>query len=346
MRIFPNQLASQLSKLKPIYLVFGDDPWLIDNCKQQIIDAARSQGFDERILLNTQDSNFQWQQLEQEFQAMSLFATKRIIELQLPNAKPGTEGANCLQNLIAQGHLDTILLLTGGKLGLEQTKSKWFKTLDSSGIYLPCTTPEGLQFQRWLDDRIARLKLKLTVDAKSMLVSLYEGNLLAADQALKLLKLLETGEPLSANTIAQYFEDQSRFSVFQLTDSLLSNQHTRSQHMLLQLKTEGTAMTIILWSLFKELTTLLTLKSAQTQGDNLAPLWSKMRIWDKRKPFYQSALNRLTLEQIEYILSCLSKLELNLKQHGIEDWTALSHLCLLFDSDAHSKLAHIEFELI
>ena len=342
MRVYPDQLPRQLSPLKSVYLVFGDDPWLTENCKQQIIAAARKQGFDERITLDTQDTGFQWSQLEQEYQAMSLFASRRIIELHLASAKPGTDGSALLQSLLAHPSPDTILLLIGPKLGQEQTKTKWFRALDSLGIYLPCATPEGAQFQRWLDGRIQAMALKLNRDAKAMLFNLYEGNLLAADQALKLLKLLANEQDLTAEQLSHYFEDQSRFSVFQLTDALLENHKSRALHMLAQLKGEGTAMPIVLWALFKELAILLKLKSAQEAGTNLSSMWGSLRIWDKRKPLYQSALNRLTLVQIEQMLALAATLEAKLKQQGEEDWVGMSHLCLLFDPTAHRQLAHIE----
>lgn len=343
MRVYPNQLARHLNQLLPCYLIFGDDPWLIETTKDQIRHFAKQQGFDERVQL-VQETGFNWSDLTQEWQAMSLFSSKRIIELNLPNAKPGTDGSTTLQALFQTPNPDMLLIIEGPKLATEQTNSKWFKTLDAHGVYLPCATPEGDQFMRWLDSRIKHFQLNLQTDARAMLYSLYEGNLLAADQAMQLLQLLSPTHPISADELNHYFEDQSRFTVFQLTDALLSNHQQSAQHMLGQLNGEGTALPILLWALFKELHLLLTLKSEQTQGAALNALWSKHRIWDQRKPLYQTALQRLTREQIEHMLAFASKLELNLKLHGREDWTGLSHLCLLFDPKAHRQLSHITLD--
>lgn len=343
MRVYPDQLAKQLNPLKAVYLIFGDDPWLTDQARRQIISSARSQGFDENVQLY-QESGFDWSSLVDEWQSMSLFASRRIIELTLPQGKPGADGSKTFKQLLDVPNPDTILLIKGPKLAAEQTKSKWFKLLDSDGIYVPCTTPEGPQFQRWLDTRINHFKLNLSPDARSMLAALYEGNLLAADQALQLLSLLSPNEIINTEQLSAYFEDQSRFSVFQLADALLANQQEKAQHILSQLQSEGVALPILLWSLFKELSSLLTLKSAQDRGEQLQSLWQKMRIWDKRKSLYQGALQRLERTQIEHMLAVTSSIERKLKQHGAEDWVAISHLCLLFDPRAHQSLAHIEFD--
>ncbi|MBB1269489.1 DNA polymerase III subunit delta [Shewanella sp. SR44-3] len=341
MRVYPDKLSQYLTKLPACFLLFGDDPWLVDNAKRQILKAAKKQGFEERVQL-AQENNFNWDELQQEWQSMSLFASRRIIELQLPNAKPGTDGSAALQSLMQSPNPDVLLILHGPKLASEQTNNKWFKSLDAHGVYVPCITPEGKQFSRWLDERINLYKLQLDHDAKAMLFNLFEGNLLAAEQALQLLQLLSPNTLIHSDKLSDYFEDQSHFSVFQLMDALLSNHQKQAQHMLAQLASEDTALPILLWALFKELTTLLALKQAQTQGEQLNSLWSKHRIWDKRKPLYQHALSHLSLPQIEHMLAFASKLEVNLKQHGDDNWVGLSHLCLLFDPAAHSKLAHIE----
>ena len=340
MRVYPDRLTQQLGKQHQCYLLFGDDPWLVNTSHREILDFAKQQGFEERIQLQ-QETGFNWQELMQEWQAMSLFSSRRIIELTLPTAKPGTEGSSMLQALMQSPNPDMLLIILGPKLAAEQTKSKWFKSLDANGLYVPCATPEGQQFQRWLESRIQYYHLRFDNDAKSMMLTLYEGNLLAADQALKLLQLLSKNQVITTEQLNRYFEDQSRFSVFQLLDALLANQQDKALHMLSQLKGEGTAMPVLLWSLFKELNTLLQLKSAQARGESLSTMWSQHRIWDKRKALYQNALTRLSLEQIETMLAQTSELETKLKQQGIEDWTGLSHLCLLFDPKAHQSISFI-----
>lgn len=343
MRIYPDQLARQLSPLPQCCLIFGDDPWLCEQSRAALHSEAKRQGFEEKIQLS-QETGFSWNELFEQWQAMSLFSSRRIIELTLPQAKPGTDGSAMLQTLMQIDNPDVLLILTGPKLAAEQTKSKWFKSLDAKGIYVPCATPEGAQFQRWLDGRINYYGLSLARDPREMLFALYEGNLLAADQALQLLQLLSPTAPIDCEQLSQYFEDQSRFSVFQLTDAMLNNQQDKAQHILSQLKSEGVAMPIILWSLFKELAVLLQLKTAQDKRESLQGLWGKLRIWDKRKPIYQNALNRLELTHIETLLAGASAIELKLKQQGIEDWTGLSHISLLFDAKAHNKLAHIALD--
>ena len=51
MRVYPEQFSQQVQSIKPIFLVFGDEPWLIAEMRQQIMTKLRDKGFHERIFL-------------------------------------------------------------------------------------------------------------------------------------------------------------------------------------------------------------------------------------------------------------------------------------------------------
>ena len=86
------QLAGSLQRgLAPIYLIGGEEPLLLQECCDQIREAAKAQGFVERELLQV-DRGFDWSELEQAA-APSLFATQKIIDLRLRTGKPGQKGA-------------------------------------------------------------------------------------------------------------------------------------------------------------------------------------------------------------------------------------------------------------
>ena len=92
MRIKPDQLQNHLTRgLAGCYMVHGDEPLL----QQEICDAirtkARQEGFLERDLFHV-EGRFDWQQITASDQAMSLFSSRKIIEIRMPSGKPGKEG--------------------------------------------------------------------------------------------------------------------------------------------------------------------------------------------------------------------------------------------------------------
>ena len=84
MKLYPNQLNQQLAKsLQANWLVFGDEPLQKIESIDAIRACAKQQGFEERITF-TVDNSFDWSQLDQAYNELSLFATRKIIELEIP----------------------------------------------------------------------------------------------------------------------------------------------------------------------------------------------------------------------------------------------------------------------
>ena len=96
MQLKPNQLAGQLKKgLATCYLVSGDEPLLVQEATDAIRQAARDGGYLERQRI-TISGKSDWLELGHVSSALSLFAEHKLIEIELPNGKPGAEGSKAL----------------------------------------------------------------------------------------------------------------------------------------------------------------------------------------------------------------------------------------------------------
>ncbi|WP_416305074.1 DNA polymerase III subunit delta [Neptunicella sp. SCSIO 80796] len=331
MQIYPNRFSEHLNgQLKPFYLIFGDEPQQKIEAIEQLRSAARQQGFDERQSLQV-DNQFQWYSLIEASQSMSLFSNRQIIELELPTGKPGTEGSKTLVTLAEHTNPDTIFVLHGDKIGRDVQNSKWFKTLDKQGVYVPCYPVEGRQLQQWITNRLKLRQIRTSPEAVALLAEHCEGNLLAAQQEIDKLPLLFPDGQIDFVQLQKAVGDHARFNVFQLVDVLLSGDITKTIRMLYRLESEGIEPVVILWALNREWQTLYELKFAQQQGQNLGQLWKSMRIWQSRQSLYSAALNRLSMQDLERMQPKLAALDQGLKQSSIlRPFIEISHLCLLF----------------
>ena len=91
--IKPEQLSAQLQRgLAGVYLIGGPEPLLVQECRDQVCQAAREQGFNERHLLQA-ERGFDWAELAGAGGAPSLFSSRKVIDLRIPSGKPGQQGA-------------------------------------------------------------------------------------------------------------------------------------------------------------------------------------------------------------------------------------------------------------
>ena len=99
MKLRAEQLAAQLQRattLAPLWLVHGDDALLVLEAADRIRAAAREQGFGERDTLIV-GHGFRWDALALAAGNLSLFGGAKLIDLRIPNGKPGRDGGEALQ---------------------------------------------------------------------------------------------------------------------------------------------------------------------------------------------------------------------------------------------------------
>jgi len=330
MKVFPDKLPDALAKkLPPVVIVAGEEPLQHVEACDAVRAAAREAGVEEREVLHV-EANFAWGRLTEAAANLSLFATRRLIEVRLGSGKPGQDGAKALRDYAEslQGS-DDVLLLSTGKLDYREQKSAWFKALDKVGLFVPVWPVDPSRLGFWLRDRAGQHGLSLDLDAARLLGERTEGNLLAADQELqKLALMLPPGARVGAREIAGGVEDSARYDVFTLMDACLKGERVRVTRIMAGLRGEGVEAPIVLWALSRELRLLLSLQQHLDQGQSLehACKAQKPPIFEKRRPAYQQALARLPLKRLHKLLLFAQRLDLSIKgaaalplQDGLHD---------------------------
>lgn len=328
MKIYHNQLNKHLTQPLPnVWLVFGDEPWQKNDALAQIKYAAGQQGFVERINF-TADDKFNWQDVLDEYLALSLFASQRIIEVELIN-KVNEAGSKVLLSLIERLHQDVILIFHGAKLDAATTNKKWFKGFNEQGVYLPVYDLDNKNLNQWLSKQAQHYQLNLPVETKNMLMDLFEGNVLALDQELQKLAILYANQQVSAEEIEKLAIKQARFNPFQLVDALLVQDLKKCLSIIDQLKQEATPVGQLLWVLHKEINTLKSMLMDKENGLSLPEIFKKYRVWKNKESLYKTALSRLTLLAVQQALSRLASIDLISKTSSDFDiYLLLSDLCI------------------
>lgn len=253
MRLTPAQVLAHLAKgLAPIYVVAGEEPLLLQETLDALRAAARKAGYSEREVLDA-DRYFNWQQLADACASLSLFATRRIVEVRLPSGTPNDEGVKVLKTLAGHPSPDTLVILVCGALDTRQRGAGWYVALEEAGASVYCWPVKPAEFAAWLGGRVKAAGLQLEPEALKLLAERTEGNLLAAAQDLEKLKLLFPGEAVSAERLAEAVADSARFEAFDLNHRALSGDGEGSVRSLQRLREEGVAPLEILgalvWSL-------------------------------------------------------------------------------------------------
>jgi DNA polymerase-3 subunit delta len=310
MRIYHNNLAATLNQgFKPVWLVFGDEPWQKNDSLRVLKAHHTQQGFDEIIKL-TADDKFDWSIVQQEYNSMSLFSNLRIIEIEISTNKLNDAGSKALLSLSENFCNDVVLIIHGAKLDAAQQKKKWFKTLEGKGCFLPLYDIEGKQLHQWLNRQIKQLGLNIQHDVVPLMIELFEGNLLALDQELQKLSILFGANLITIQDAEKIIIKQAKFNPFQVIDTVLIGDLKKCVSILDQLQQEGAPIGQLVWFVHKEINQLIDMQEQIQQGESVADLFKRYRIWDKKKPLYQHALSNMSIENLNHALSRLTQLDL------------------------------------
>lgn len=320
-----NQLGKQLA---PVYFVSGDEPFQVDEACRLIRHAAKQQGYTERQVLHV-DRGFDWSSLGAESRNLSLFASKKLIELRIPNAKPGREGTKALQEYSEQLPQDTCLLISSGKLESAQTRAKWLQSLEKVGVLIQVWPIELTRLPEWIAQRLRQRNLHAAPEALKILADRIEGNLLAADQELEKLLLLYGEGELSTEQIQAAVSDSARFDIFSFADAALAADPERVTRLLFGLKAEGVEPVLMLWVLQREIRLLGVIIADINAGTNTNAAMAGQRVWDKRKPLIGKALKCCTESDIQQWLRDCRKIDRIIKgQEAGRAWDELLELAL------------------
>lgn len=295
-------LARQLERgLDPVYTVCGDEPFLVEDAASKVRAAARDAGYDEREVMHA-ERGFDWDALTATAASLSLFSSRRIIEIRLPTSKPGDAGAKALVEYCARPPDDTILLVIGGKLDGGTRKSKWVGTLKAAGAFHEYRQIPIGRLGAWIVERMRARGLQPHPDAVELLVQRVEGNLLAAAQEIDKLVLLHGTGAVSADAVRDAVADSARYDLFQCIDTAVAGDSARALHMLDGLRAEGAEPTLVLWALARELRVLASVTAAMARGETVDRALYAARVWESRRSLVRSAAERLRPARVSRLL--------------------------------------------
>ncbi len=330
MKIKANQLSAHLKKqgLAKLYFVTGDEPLQMMESMDILRSYARSQGFSERTVL-TVEKGFDWQNLNQQADNFSLFAVKRLLELQLGKQSLGSDGIKSLQHYVTHAEDDTVLFISADKLDASKQKTKWFEFIDKQGTVVQVMPIDKAQLPQWINQRMQQIGLQASTEAIAMIAERSEGHLLACAQEIEKLKLLHGEGHIEIEQVLEAVADSARYEVFDWIDTILAGNVVRCVRQLTRLRGEGVEAILLAWALTREIRNLYQMAYALKHGQKQEQVFKTFRVWQQRKNLVSLALKRHTLSNWQTYL--LKTVELDKMIKGMSPgnpWDTLQRLGL------------------
>lgn len=312
MNVRPERLAEHLRQgLKPLYLVSGDQPLLVQETCDEIRAAARAAGYTHRKVFHA-DTGFNWDELYYSGNALSLFAEQHLLEVRLSKV-PDKLGCEALQHYAQSPAQDSLLLIITPKLDKRSQGAPWLETVDAAGCHITLWPVEPAQLPDWIKHRMHQHGLKPQREATELLAELVEGNLLAAAQEIEKLSLMAETTEITADMITQAVSDSSRYNLFYLIDTALKGDAAHSLRILNGLHGEGVDALALVWGLARELRQLLKIRSAVDRGQSVQQAMQAQKVWKNRQSLTGRAVSRLSYNAMKRIHLAIGRVDQTVK---------------------------------
>lgn len=318
---FRKQLAS--GELKPAYLIAGAEHLLVLEAADALRARAKELGYLEREVLDA-EAGFDWNRLGDAGRSMSLFASRKLIDLRLPSGKPGKDGSAAIVEYCEAAPPDTLLLVSANDWSGKH-EGAWTKAIERVGTAVVAWPLKPAELPDWIGARMAGRGLRATPDAIALLAERVEGNLLAASQEIDKLALLHAGTRIDLETLEASVADDARYDVFRLADAAIGGDAGRALHIVAGLRAEGEELIPLLGWLLTQLRLLLRLASA---GGNIDAALRGERIWPAaREGLFRRALKSADRGHWERCLDQAGRIDRIAKGRGDGDgWRELERL--------------------
>lgn len=318
---FRKQLAA--GELKPAYLIAGAEHLLVLEAADGLRARAKELGYLERDVLDV-EAGFDWNRLGDASRSLSLFASRKLIDLRLPTGKPGKEGSAAIVEYCEAPPADTVLLISANDWSSKHDGA-WSKAVERIGTAVPVWPLKPAELPDWIGARMASRSLRATSDAIALLAERVEGNLLAASQEIDKLALLHAGATIDLETLEASVADDARYDVFRLADAAIGGDAARALHIVAGLRAEGEELIPLLGWLLMQLRLLLRLASA---GGNVDAALRSERIWPaSRESLFRRALKNADRAHWERCLDQAGRIDRIAKGRGDGDaWRELERL--------------------
>lgn len=303
------QALKRITEARGAWVLHGQEPLL----EQNLMDAFRAHWQSQDIERQRYDisSVSDWKTVFNALNSLSLFSTQLAIEVH-GNIKPDAAGLKLLKSYLQQDS-DNLLVVVMPKQDSSSLKSSFFQTMDANGVHVALTANYPRDRQQILAVEADKLGVKLANDAWAWLEQHHEHNLLAAKNSLmRVADTFAEVDVIQIDHLHACLQDQSRYSTFDLSDALLKGDLAQSIKIFQYLIASGEAMTLILWSISKEMRLLMQLFE---QPQNALQLG----IWKTKISLYQQALRRLSPQTFLAWPALLLRIDASIKGLGREN---------------------------
>lgn len=312
-------------KVSPVYFIFGDEPFLIDQC----VNRFKFGLLDE----NSLDFNYSLfyagdadiHTIKDAVETLPVFAQRRVVILKNSHELKDSEW-NELESLLKKPVDSTVFVLFADKI---DKRKKHFKNIIETAAALEFKKPYDNEIPRWINYYASQYELKLTQGAVHRLHRLVGNNLSEISAQLEKIKIyLDGGTNVEAEHVNAVVSNSREENVFDFTKAVGQKDRVRALEQIVNLLDQGQSEIGIVNLLARHMRILLTVRTGLDQGIGGAKLANLANVSPYFIDEYASQAKGWPVRKLEDSLVLLGETDKALKSSPLSSHIWLENLVL------------------
>ncbi|URJ32985.1 DNA polymerase III subunit delta [Candidatus Blochmannia vicinus] len=333
--IYPEQLFLELKKeLKSVYLLLGNDSYLLQESYLSIIKAAKILNFNTSVNLEL-DVYSDWKDVFNLFKTSSLFEKRKIFSLKFTQNYPVSYFKKNIPLLLSFIHDDLVLIIYIQGSNQISKSNIGLQYFNKKGIFVDCSTLTYGRMTAWIENQAQHMKLVIENLACQLLCYYYEGSLVLLHQILQNLSLIYPDGNLNFMRVKTVVTDSACFNINHWIEAILIGKKQRADRILRQLESMEVDLETLLCKIKSEVLMIINIKYGMEQRKSLFNLLKQYKVYKEyHRMLLSRAVKRLSLFKLYQSVGLLVQIELRYKKDYISlSWSSFEVLSAILCCD-------------
>ncbi|MFI4853316.1 MAG: DNA polymerase III subunit delta [Candidatus Makana argininalis] len=247
-----------------LYLIYGENQFLIEESKKHIIKLAKKKKFKIRLdfIINLKTN---WKNIFFSIKEKNLFYTNKIIMIQFKNKIYNSIIEKELLKLILLINKNLLIIFEINIFNTTILNSLWCKKIFKNLILINCSILNKNNTFKLLKIYIKKKKILINYDSVNYLYNYYDGNLLLINKSLDRLKIIFNKKLINLKVISYSFDNIYEVNLNYLIYSIMYGNINNSNNILNKIKYESISPILIIRIIQNHIIKIINIKKKINQ---------------------------------------------------------------------------------
>ncbi|SEQ07232.1 DNA polymerase III, delta subunit [Lachnospiraceae bacterium RM5] len=325
MKNFKNHIKSR--EFKNIYLIFGEEKYLVNRFKNMLLDAVTSKD-DDMNFIRFYGKNIELSEVVEHAKTMPFFADYKVIFIE---DSGWFKKANDFLDYVPGFSDQTIVVFVESEV---DKRGKLYKHVKQKGYACECTRLSKGELSRWILSALKKEKIEIDNETMDYLIMTLGDDMNKIEKELeKLIAYVDDEKKVTIDDINEVCHGEITGKIFDMIDAMGNKNQKKAMKLYYDLIATKEPPMRILYMLSRQFNILYQIREGIDNGESVDVIASKMKMQSFIVKKSLSQCRNFSLKVLKMAMSNCLRLEEDIKTGNINDKMAVELIIIKYSAE-------------